>query len=73
MPFIFGTNREDVLLLPEALDDYITPENPGRFIDAFVASLDLEEHGFVRAQPAATGRPAYAPADLLKLCSASLK
>ncbi len=38
-----------------------------RFIDAFVESLDLLELGFSRAEPAQTGRPAYAPADLLKL------
>lgn len=62
-----GTNREEVLLFPEAIDDYITAENPVRFIDAFVSSLDLADLGFTRAQPAATGRPAYDPADLLKL------
>lgn len=67
MGYIEGTNRAEVLLFPEALDDYITPENPVRFVDAFVTSLDLSELGFTRAVPAATGRPAYAPADLLKL------
>ena len=67
MPFIAGTNREEVLLFPEALDDYITESNPVCFIDAFVTSLDLAELGFTRAVPAATGRPADAPADLLKL------
>jgi len=67
MGYINGSDRAEVLLFPEALDDYITPENPVRFIDAFVTSLDLGEFGFTRAVPAATGRPAYAPADLLKL------
>lgn len=67
MGYINGSDRAEVLLFPEALDDYITPENPVRFIDAFVTSLDLGELGFTRAVPAATGRPAYAPADLLKL------
>lgn len=67
MGYIEGADRGEVLLFPEALDDYITAENPVRFIDAFVASLDLGELGFSRATPAATGRPAYAPADLLKL------
>jgi len=67
MPFISGTNREEVLLFPQAIDDYITPENPVRFIDAFISSLDLAELGFTRVQPAATGRPAYDPADVLKL------
>ena len=67
MPFISGTDRDEVLLLPESLDDYITAENPVRFIDAFVSSLDLAALGFTRAWPAKTGRPAYDPADLLKL------
>ena len=57
----------EVLLFPEALDDYITPDNPVRFIDAFVTNLDLAELGFARVTPAVTGRPSYAPADLLKL------
>jgi transposase len=67
MGYIRGTDRSEVLLFPEALDDYITADNPARFIDAFVSSLDLAGLGFTRAEPAATGRPAYAPADLLKL------
>ena len=42
-------------------------DNPIRFVDAFVLNLDLAELGFTRATPAATGRPAYDPVDLLKL------
>ena len=30
-----------VVLLPEVLDDYVTADNPVRFLDAFVAQLDL--------------------------------
>lgn len=67
MPFIPGSDRSSVLLFPEALDDYITAENPVRFIDAFVSSLDLAQLRFIRSQPAHTGRPAYDPADLLRL------
>lgn len=67
MPHISGSSRSDVLLFPEALDDYITAENPVRFIDAFVDSLDLVALGFTHATAAETGRPSYAPADLLRL------
>lgn len=67
MPHISGAGRSDVLLFPEALDDYLTADNPVRFIDAFVSSLDLSALGFTHATPAQTGRPAYAPADLLRL------
>jgi transposase len=38
-----------------------------RVIDAFVEGLDVVALGFEHASPAATGRPPYHPADLLKL------
>jgi transposase len=38
-----------------------------RFLDAFVGQLDLGALGFAKAQVAATGRPPYDPAALLKL------
>jgi transposase len=49
------------------VDDYVAPDNPVRFIDAFVDGLDLAAAGFTGVEPKATGRPGYAPADLLKL------
>jgi transposase len=67
MGHIAGDNRDQMLLLPDAVDDYVGAENPVRFIDAFVDGLDLNSLGFARAAPKATGRPGYAPADLLKL------
>src|SRR5271169_4196441 len=67
MPHIVGFARGQLLLLPEAVDDYVEAENPVRFIDAFVDGLDLTAAGFVRVEAKATGRPGYAPGDLLKL------
>ena len=67
MGFIHGAHRHEAILFPERLDDYITEENPVRFLDAFVDHLNLTMLGFQRTTPAATGRPAYDPADLLKL------
>jgi transposase len=67
MDYIRGVARNQVILFPESVEDYITEENPVRFIDAFVASLDLAELGFNRAAPGETGRPAYDPADMLRL------
>ena len=61
------TDRMSVLLLPEAVEDYVGADNPVRFVDAFVDGLDLKAAGFVRAQAKATGRPGYHPRDLLKL------
>jgi transposase len=67
MTHIAGHDRSQTLLLPESLDEYVGPENPVRFIDAFVNGLDLSAAGFVRVTPKATGRPGYDPKDLLKL------
>src|SRR6188508_2391505 len=65
--FIEGENRNQVMLLPDCLDDYIGQDNPVRVVDAFVEELDLRELGFESAEPAVTGRPSYHPAVLLKI------
>jgi transposase len=67
MDHIHGLNREQMTLFPEALDDYISQDNPVRFIDAYVESLDLDHLGFRHASLQETGRPPYHPGDLLKL------
>jgi transposase len=66
MTHIAGHDRSQTLLLPERFDDYVGAENPVRFIEAFVDGLDLVAAGFAGVTPKATGRPGYAPADLLK-------
>ena len=63
-----GLDRSQTLLFPERLEDYIAAENPVRFLDAFVASLDLHALGFAKAQCADTGRPPY---DSGRACSSS--
>ncbi len=67
MTHITGHDRDQMLLLPEAVDDYVGADNPVRFIEAFIDGLDLAALGFARVVPEATGRPGYAPGDLLKL------
>ena len=67
MTHISGFERSQLLLLPEAVDDYVVSDNPVRFIEAFVDGLDLARAGFARVAPKATGRPGYAPGDMLKL------
>jgi transposase len=62
-----GFEREQAILFPDTLDGYVDEENPVRFIDAFVGSLDLKELGFKRVDPSETGRPSYDPYDMLKL------
>lgn len=65
--FIEGIHRNQRIMFPESVDEYIGDDNAVRFIDAFVESLDLEALGFERAVPKETGRPPYDPGDLLKL------
>src|SRR4051794_8911222 len=67
MSHLTGTDHAQALLLPESLDDYVGQDNPVRFIEAFVEDLDLTKAGFARIIAKPTGRPGYAPADLLKL------
>ena len=62
-----GISRKQSTLFPEIMDDYISNENPVRFLDAYVDSLDVERLGFRHAQTADTGCPPYHPGDLLKL------
>jgi transposase len=67
MSYVEGESREQRVLFPEILDDYISEDNLVRFIDAFVDGLEMEEVGFGRTAPKETGRPPYDPRDLLKL------
>jgi transposase len=62
-----GIHRKQTILFPDTLDKYVNAENPVRFIDAFIDSLDTEKLGFKHAVPCDTGRPSYDPKDLLKL------
>jgi transposase len=65
--FIEGEERSQIALFPECLDDYITDDNPVRVVDVFVDELKLHKLGFDGVEPAATGRPSYHPAALLKV------
>jgi transposase len=62
-----GLDRHQTLLFPERLEDYIAAENPVRFLDAFVASLDVRALGFTHAVVQNIGSPPYDPAMLLRL------
>jgi len=65
--FVQGAARGQVALLPECLDDWVDESNSVRAVDVFVDALDLRDLGFSGVDPAATGRPAYHPATMLKL------
>jgi transposase len=65
--YVEGQDRTQSVLFPERLDDWIDEDSTVRVIDVFIDELDLKKLGFDRAEPSATGRPAYSPATLLKI------
>lgn len=67
MAYIQGEARGQHTMFPSTLDELIPADHVCRVIEAFVGKLDMEGLGFVRAEPAETGRPGYDPRDLLKL------
>jgi transposase len=66
MKFIQGQDRNQTNLFPVSLEQAIDPDNEVRLIDLFVNALPLKQYGF-KVEYVENGRPAYSPADLLKL------
>ena len=58
--FIEGLDRQQTMLLPEHLDDYVDENSHVRAIDAFADMLDLAVLGF-SAQPASDGSARLSP------------
>lgn len=67
MAYIKGEARAQQTMFPLTLDELIPVDHVCRVIEAFVDKLEMAGLGFVRAEPADTGRPGYDPRDLLKL------
>lgn len=67
MGYKAGLDRDQAVLFPATLDEYVSDENPVRVIDVFVDLLDLGDLGFLRAEPSGEGRPAYDPRAHLRL------
>ena len=65
MAYIKG-NRNQITLLPSAVEDYIAKDDPVRAYDAFVEALDCEKLGLVIDENQSGANP-YWPKALLKL------
>src|SRR3989442_14017985 len=52
---------------PRSWNELIPVDHMCRVMEAFVGRLNMAKLGFVRSEPAETGRPGYDPRDLLKL------
>ncbi|MGZ8214264.1 MAG: IS1182 family transposase [Methylosarcina sp.] len=63
-----GRCRQQALLLPPSIDEYVAENNPVRAIDAYVETLDLPRLGFQNTGPGGqAGQPPFPPGALLKL------
>jgi hypothetical protein len=62
-----GTDRAQLPLLPEVVDDYVGPDDLVRFIEAFADYLILMGAGFHHVTAKTTGRLGHDLSDLLKL------
>ena len=68
MSYLRTRHRRQETLFPVSWESSAGVESAARFVEAFVASLDLAEEGFEVVVLGRAGRPGYAPEDLLKLC-----
>lgn len=65
MAYRYG-DRHQLQLLPQAIENYVAPEDPVRVYDAFVEALDLEETG-IPLNDSKVGNSQYDPRAMLKL------
>src|SRR5688572_14865861 len=67
MQYLAGVDRNQSMLLPMTVEEYVSAENPVRAIDAFIEGLDVQALGFPLREEKDTGAPGYHPRELLKL------
>lgn len=66
--YVRGQSRDQLILFPGSIEEYIDEDNAVRVVDSFVEGLDLEKLGFNHCEPKDDGgRPSYDPHDMLKL------
>jgi len=65
MAYRYG-NREQIQLFPQAIEDYVSKDDPVRAYDAFVEALDFNELGIILDENH-TGNPQYNPRSMVKL------
>jgi len=67
MGYIEGEDRNQIILFPESIDEYVSDNNSIRIIDEYIKQLNLKSLHFKRAATPLMGRPPYHPKDMLKL------
>ncbi len=66
MSHITGTSKNQCLLLPPVIEEWIPKDHPARVVEIYVNTLDVRELGF-KVENDLTGRPSYDPKELLKI------
>ncbi|MDD3655208.1 MAG: hypothetical protein PHI72_00360 [Atribacterota bacterium] len=67
MSYISGEDRNQSILFPQSLEEYIASDNPVRIINEYVTQLDLKALKFTHASPKEKGRAPYHPGDMLRI------
>jgi len=68
MSYIKGVSKEQQVLFPSSLDEYIDEDSIVRAVGAFVEHLPVDEMGFLRGDESQTkGRPGYDPRIMLAI------
>ena len=66
MGYIEGEDRNQIILFPESIDEYVSDHNSIRIIDEYSKQIDLKRLDFKRAVSPSLGRPPYHPKNMLK-------
>ena len=66
MAYRYGQDRNQMLLFPQSIDQYVTEEHPVRAYDAFVDTLDFDQLG-IELDAHKVGNSEYDPRLMLKL------
>lgn len=62
--FRVPANRDQMMLLPRSLDEYVSSDDPVRYVDALVDELDL---GAIERAYSEEGRPGFSPSVMVKI------
>ena len=65
MAYRYG-NRDQMLLFPPSIEEYVSQDDPVRVYDAFVDTLDFHELGII-LDPCKVGNSSYDPKAMVKL------
>jgi len=66
MAYIKGLSKNEYLLLPPSVDEWIPQSHSARIVELFVSGIEVKELGFVEENEQ-MGRPSYSPETMLKI------